>query len=232
MKPRDLKARYQNFDDRRPIFEDKVLCVPRFFVGHETFVMPDLTSSEVFGCDRPIAIEFCSGNGEWVIRMAKENPDFNWIAVERQFKRVRKIWSKMKNDQIENLLIVCGNAEDFCEHYLKGSSASKIYINFPDPWPKDRHAKNRLIQDPFVSQMGKIAKEGCEAFIVTDDETYSTQIIDVMNKNAYWDAAYADPYYREDVEGYGSSFFRRLWESRGKGTRFMKFIGRANAGAS
>lgn len=223
MKPRDLKARYQSFDDRHPIFEDMVLCVPRFFNGHNDFVMPSFASPEVFGRKAPIAIEFCSGNGEWIIRMAKENPDLNWIAVERQFKRVRKIWSKMKNDQIKNLLIICGNAEDYCEHYLQPGDISKIYINFPDPWPKDRHAKHRLLQDGFASQMGEVAGEGCEVFIVTDDVVYSEQIIRVMNQNSYWESAYDEPYYTTHVDGYGSSFFRRLWEGQGKETRFMKF---------
>lgn len=224
MKPRDLKARYQSFDDRHPVFDDKVLCVPRFFSGHKGFVMPNFASSEVFGREAPIAIEFCSGNGEWIIRMAEEHPELNWIAVERQFKRVRKIWSKMKNNQIKNLLIVCGNAEDYCEHYLKMGDISKIYINFPDPWPKDRHAKHRLLQDGFARQMGEIAEDGCEVFITTDDEIYSEQIIRVMNENIYWEPIFPDPYYTNNVDGYGSSFFRRLWESRGKQTRFMKFM--------
>jgi tRNA (guanine-N7-)-methyltransferase len=224
MRPKDLKASFKTFAERKPSLEDRVLTVPRFYEAHEEFIMPSLSSEEIFGREAPIAIEFCSGNGEWITKMAEENPDYDWIAVERQYKRVRKIWSKMKNRGIRNLLIVCGNAEDLCEYYLPAAVAEKIYINFPDPWPKKRHAKNRLIQVPFAKQMAYITKEKGKVMVVTDDALYSEQVLEEMKNSKAWDTIHSFPYYLTSMDGYGSSYFNRLWEEMGKEIRFIPFI--------
>jgi tRNA (guanine-N7-)-methyltransferase len=224
MRPRDLKASFKTFEERKPFLDDRVLTVPRSYDKHRDFVMPPLDSEEVFGRQAPIAIEFCSGNGEWIARMAEENPDYNWIAVERQYKRVRKIWAKMKNRGIRNLLIVCGNAEDFCEYYLSPGTAQKIYINFPDPWPKKRHAKNRLVQVPFAKQIAHIVTETGEAMIVTDDAPYSEQVLQEMKDSEVWRVTQPAPYYKTSLDGYGSSYFNRLWEEMGREIRFIPFI--------
>lgn len=184
--------------------------------------MPEF--SEVFGNRNEIQIEFCSGNGEWIANLALENPQINFIAVEWQFKRAAQIWAKKKNRNLANLLIIYGKAEDFCEHYLKEGSISKIFINFPDPWPKTRHAKNRLIKAPFTHRMGKIAAEGCKAMIVTDDKTYTQQVVDEMAGSNCWKACYEAPFYRHDVKNYGSSFFNRLWEEKGKEIHYIEFV--------
>jgi tRNA (guanine-N7-)-methyltransferase len=224
MRPKDLKASFKTFEERKPSLEDRVLTVPRSYDKHEDFVLPPFESEEIFGRSAPVAIEFCSGNGEWIAKMAEENPDYNWIAVERQYKRVRKIWSKMKNRQIRNLLIVCGNAEDFCEYYMPSGIAQKIYINFPDPWPKKRHAKNRLIQAPFAKQMAKISKETGEVMVVTDDAPYSEQVLEEMKNSQSWKTLQSFPYYNTSMGGYGSSYFNRLWEEMGREIRFIPFI--------
>ena len=221
MKPKDLHFFYK-FADRKPIIYDRVFCVPRFYQDHASFVMPDL-HQEIFHNTHPIQIEFCSGNGEWIAKCALERPDINWIAVERKFTRARKIWSKMKNHQLNNLLIVCGNAEDFCNHYLQKESISGIYINFPDPWPKLRHAKHRLIQEPFISMMARILKPGSPCILVTDDSPYAEYSIENLQANAAFVSGYPAPYYIHKPEGYGSSYFNRLWEEMGKTIYLMKF---------
>ena len=221
MNPKDLHFFYK-FAQKLPLIQDRVFCVPRFYQDHALFQMP-LLSEEIFRNDHPIHIEFCSGNGEWIAKCAEENRNINWIAVERKFTRVRKIWSKMKNHGLENLFIVCGQAEDFCLHYLPEGSISGIYINFPDPWPKLRHAKHRLIQEPFIEMMARICKSGADCTIVTDDPPYAAYSIENMQSNLSFESVFPSPYFENKPGEYGSSYFNRLWEEMGKTIHYIKY---------
>ena len=153
MKPKDLKSPF-SFEERTPLLKDGVLYVPEYYDNHSAF--GHLDWKVIFGNTNPVSIEFCSGNGEWIIQKAQDNPDTNWVAVELQFERVRKIYSKRHNLGINNLLIVCGEALTFARHYVADASVEQAYINFPDPWPKKRHAKHRLIKPPFPKELARI----------------------------------------------------------------------------
>ena len=208
MKPKDFKSPFR-WDERRPHLQDNVLFVPAHYDGHEMFGMPPLKG--------PLAIEYCSGNGEWIIQKCLDEPNFTWIAVEKKFQRVAKIWSKSQNQQLKNLLIVCGEAQTFTKHYLKDNSIEKIFVNYPDPWPKERHAKHRLIQSSFASEMARIAKKQAIATFVTDDQPYATQMQNEMK--APWELLKADAL----DTSYGTSFFDQLWRSKGRSIQLMEF---------
>ena len=215
MRPKDLKAMF-SWEERKPVLQDGLLCVPRYYEKHSDFTQK---ISEIFGNDKPICVEFCSGNGEWIARASQMFPEFNWVAVEKQFKRTRKIWAKKQNLSIQNLLPVCGLAEDFCSFYMKEDKIFKAFVNFPDPWPKNSHAKNRIIQTPFIDMLTNVFSLNGELTLVTDDYTYSEQMMHVMSLDKRWKTI-------EDTSlpaDYGSSYFNRLWESMGKAIRYMKF---------
>ncbi|NGX26907.1 MAG: tRNA (guanine-N(7)-)-methyltransferase [Chlamydiae bacterium] len=218
MRPKNLKFPF-TWEEREPLFYKGILIVPQYYDRHEEWEAP----KNLFSSDRPICIEYCSGNGHWVIEKAKKNPLQYWIAVEMQFDRVRKIWSKMHNQAIENLLVVCGEAETFTKYYLSGKSIDEIYVNFPDPWPKDRHAKHRLIQKSFVDELARVIKEEGMVTYVTDDAPYSTQMIEVMLAHPKWKNHFPKPYYVQDWEDYGSSWFKELWHEKGRDFFYIQF---------
>jgi tRNA (guanine-N7-)-methyltransferase len=215
MRPADLPILF-TWEERKPLLHEGMLCVPRHYTEHDQF---NISFEEIFGNDNPICVEFCSGNGEWISRAATIYPEFNWIGVEKQFKRTRKIWSKKQNLGLKNLLPVCGMAEDFCLHYLNKTLIEKSYVNFPDPWPKNSHAKNRIIQTPFIEMVANVSKPGATLTLVTDDQKYSNQMMKVVGAHPRFKSV-EDSILPED---YGSSYFNRLWISLGKSIRYMKF---------
>lgn len=167
-------------------------------------------------------IEYCSGNGDWIIEKAQEQPNVQWLAVEKRFDRVRKIWSKRENRGIQNLTIACGKAETITEHFLKNGLVQRIYINFPDPWPKGRHAKHRIFQRPFIEQMARILGAEGELICATDDVDYSGQILEeVLGSDCF--TSLFDPPIQSDWPGYGGSYFRDLWERLGRQIAFFHF---------
>jgi tRNA (guanine-N7-)-methyltransferase len=216
MKPRDLKFPFI-WEKRKPLICDQVFFIPKRY-DHSTDAHFSL-----FERTAPIWIEYCSGNGAWIIENAKAHPERNWIAVEKRFDRVQKIWSKMKNQKIENLLIVCGQAQDFTSFYTLSNSIEGIYINFPDPWPKSRHAKHRLIQKDFICQLARVCKNEAPAVVVTDHEDYVERICNEFLTHPSWKPVFPSPYFITEWDGYGSSYFDELWRNRGKTIHYLQF---------
>ncbi len=218
MKRKYLKSPYQ-WDDRRPLLQNKVLYVPDYYDKHHEFTMPEWSDSSLFGNHSSISIEFCSGNGEWIFNKAKAHPEQNWIAVEMQFKRVRKIFSKRENAGLKNLVIVYGEAFTFSNNYLQDDITQCAYVNFPDPWPKERHAKHRLIQKPFVIELMRIISKGGSIEYVTDDLIYAEQMRREMCTIPHWIEVKG-----VNFENYGTSFFERLWRKMERSFNHLKYI--------
>lgn len=210
-------------DDQRVIIHDSIWYVPERTKVPSDFIFPGWDHPDLFGNKLPVAIEYCSGNGAWIANKALENPDINWVAVEMKFARVRKIWSKIKNLGLKNLLLVCGEANMATARYFPATSVSQVYINFPDPWPKKRHAKHRLIQPAFADQLSRILKERKSLTFVTDDVPYSEWLIEVMGNHGDFVSAYPDPYYLTEEPNYGTSYFDELWRSKGRSIRYHCF---------
>ncbi len=204
------------WEERRPVLLEKCLYIPSWgqegahlgpgiWRQHEVFADPNL----------PLAIEFCSGNGEWIANMALSHPHLNWIAVEKDFYRAKKIWLRLFRQSLPNLFVVCGEALSFSKHYLEDHCLSEAWVNFPDPWPKRSHAKHRLIQKPFEAEMRRTLS--CEAplTLVTDDERYSAQMTQVFSS---WKGNSSS-----EMPGYGTSYFHTLWLEKQKQIHYHRF---------
>lgn len=223
MKPKNLKCPF-TWQQRHACFEDRVLYVPEYYDKHHLWGKIDFASLQYFGNSRPIHVEFCAGNGLWILEKALAFPEINWIAVEMRFDRVRKIWAKIQNYSLKNLIVVCGKAEDFIDHYVDINTFSHVFVNFPDPWPKDKHAKNRIIKEPFVRSLSSVCRPDAFATLATDDETYSMQMINEMSGSNQWKSCFEDPYFLTEWPEYGSSYFSDLFKEKGKLLRYMQYL--------
>lgn len=222
MKPEDLKAPFA-WNARKVLIEDRIFYVPTRCETYADFSFPGWSDSTLFGNSNPVAIEFCSGNGAWIAEKAIENPHLNWVAVEKKFMRVRKIWSKIQNLQLKNLIVICGEAYGAVRRYIPDNSFAAAYINFPDPWPKKRHAKNRLIRPQFVHEIARTLQMGTTFTLVTDDPDYSTRMIEEMGNHTSFASLHPAPYYITEISGYGSSYFDALWRGKGKTIHFHQY---------
>jgi len=218
MRPKHLKSPFK-WHQRQVVIEDRIWYIPKR-CEHDNFVFPGWINAQTFAVDQPINIEFCSGNGDWIAAKALANPYENWIAVEKKFPRVRKIWSKLKNHQIPNLLIICGEGLHTIQHYFSSNIIQSIYVNFPDPWPKNAHAKHRLVQPNFMLEIARILKVEGTFTLATDDQEYSDRVIKEMQEIHEFSSLLSDPFYCHEIENYGVSFFEDLWRTQGKEIRY------------
>jgi tRNA (guanine-N7-)-methyltransferase len=220
MRAQDLRYPF-SWDERQVVIADGVWYVPQQIDNYETF--PFAGWHDLFGNSNPIHIEYCSGNGSWIADRAKKNPTINWLAIEKKFERVKKIWAKGKRSGLDNLKTLCGEGFLATRSYFPAASVDHVYINFPDPWPKERHAKHRIVQRSFVEELDRILKPGGGVTIVTDDTSYSEQIITVFQEYGKLESEIPAPYYALEREGYGTSYFEELWRSRGLEIRYHQY---------
>lgn len=222
MKPNELKSPFK-WQDRKILIHDRVWYVPDQYEDFASFSFPGWSHPSLFDQERPVRLEFCSGNGAWIAAKAQAHPDYNWVAVERKFERVKRIWSKIKNYNLTNLLTVCSEGHRLTRHYVPDASVQAVYINFPDPWPKKRHWKNRIVQIPFIHEVRRILQPGGVLTLVTDDAPYSRWMIDTLHKAAGFQSEYPDPYFVSEYPNYGTSFFEDLWRQKGKTIHYHAF---------
>lgn len=224
MRPAQLKWPYTR-TNRRVLIQDKIWFIPEIKedplkLEKDSFIFPGWDHPELFGNQNPINIEYCSGNGHWIVDKAEQNPLINWVAIERKFDRVRKIWSKMQNRKINNLIIICGEGHHATNFYIPAKSVGDIFINFPDPWPKTRHHKNRIVQHAFVQELRRIMKIDSVLTMVTDDEDFSKWTIKILSTSEGFDLKN----HTTEWPTYGRSYFEQLWREQGKTIRYHQYV--------
>lgn len=227
MKPKNLRFPY-TWEDRRPLIKDNILYIPDYYFNHQNWIKEEGLWNPCSN-KNPVYIEFCSGNGEWIINQAISKPYINWVAVEMDFPRVRKIWSKRTNRSLNNLFIVCGKAQEFISHYAGEDFFAKAFVHFPDPWPRKKHAKHRLLQSEFLLSLQHSLYNNGELHLLTDAEAYVEESIKAVKDLPAWRYLYEFPHFITHKEQIGSSWFHRLWQEKGREIFHMVLINKKRA---
>ena len=107
--------------------------------------------AEVFGNENPIHIEVGMGKGKFLMELAQQNPDINYVGIEMYSSVLLKAIQKRETLELTNICFMCVDARKLADIFKKGEVA-KIYLNFSDPWPKDRHARRRLTSVQFLNR--------------------------------------------------------------------------------
>ena len=123
---------------------------------------------EVFGIDKPIYIEVGMGKGRFITDLAIANPNINYIGIEKYSSVLIRAIEKRKELELDNLFFIRMDAENICDVFAP-DEISRIYLNFSDPWPKDRHAKRRLTSKEFFARYDKILKKDGVVEFKTDN---------------------------------------------------------------
>lgn len=151
--------RLRNISGSREVIAESPFVVPEA----ELFDCPGKWS-EIFGNSHPIRIEIGMGKGKFIHTMAKEHPEINYIGIEKYSSVLLRAIQKMEAEELPNLKFIRMDAEDIAKVFAAGE-VDRIYLNFSDPWPKDRHAKRRLPSKEFLARYDVILqKEGILEF--------------------------------------------------------------------
>ena len=124
--------------------------------------------NQVFCNSNPIEIEVGMGKGRFIMELAQTHPDINYIGIERYSSVLLRGLEKRSQLELDNIYFMCIDAKTLPDIFAPGE-VSRIYLNFSDPWPKDRHAKRRLTSPAFMGVYGRILAPGGTVEFKTDN---------------------------------------------------------------
>ncbi|MBQ2642965.1 MAG: tRNA (guanosine(46)-N7)-methyltransferase TrmB [Eubacterium sp.] len=129
--------------------------------------------SEVFGNENPIFLEIGMGKGQFLTTLALENPNINYIGIEKYSSVLVRALEKCEELELPNIRFIRMEAE-YIENVFDNDEVDHIYLNFSDPWPKDRHAKRRLTSERFLHRYENIMKrDGVVEFKTDNDDLFA-----------------------------------------------------------
>ena len=141
-----------------------------------------LNYQHIFKNNNPCIMDIGFGDGKLLINIAKENPEINFIGVEVYQSGIGRILKQIAKEKLNNLIILNHDAVDLLENYIKNGSLHGISLFFPDPWPKKKHHKRRIININFINLISYKLKKRGFIKIATDWSNYNRSIIDLFNQ--------------------------------------------------
>lgn len=153
-----------------------------FTAGHLDF-------KSVFGREAPLVLEIGSGMGETTAAIAMARPDTDFIAVEVHGPGVGSLLNRISSAELKNVRVIRHDAVQVLEHMVADGILAAIHLFFPDPWPKKRHHKRRLVQPPFAALAARKLAPGGRLHAATDWPDYAAHMSEVFSAEPLLQAA-------------------------------------------
>jgi tRNA (guanine-N7-)-methyltransferase len=164
--------------------------------------LPDFT--RIFGNSNPLTVEIGFGTGIATARIAAANPEINYLGIEVFRAGIGRLLMEIESRNLQNVRIVEHDAVEVLSNMIPPSSVAAFHIFFPDPWPKKRHQKRRLIKRPFTGLVAEKLKARGYIYMVSDWEDYALQALAELS---------AVPGLRNNFEGFAPA---QVWRPRTK----------------
>lgn len=150
---------------------------PKYGIEHRT---EPLALRALFGREAPCTLEVGFGNGENLLSLALAHPERDFLGIEVHRPGVGRLLLALEERGLRNVRVICHDAVEVLEKQLTAGSLAEILVLFPDPWPKKRHHKRRLIQAPFVELLTRALGSDGRLRVATDWQPYALEILSVL----------------------------------------------------
>jgi tRNA (guanine-N7-)-methyltransferase len=152
----------------------------RFGIAAES----QIDTTVAFGRQAPLSIEIGFGTGDHLAASALARPDWNFIGIEVHRPGVGRLLQVVEQREIGNVRVACHDAVEVLRDRLPAGSVDEVVIFFPDPWPKKKHHKRRLIQQDFAELLARVLRPGGRLRLATDWKDYADHMLEVFNAAA------------------------------------------------
>ena len=198
------------------------------YIENSQYVVQDEKSkkgcwSEVFGRKAPLHIEVGMGKGQFMMQLALQNPDINYVGIEMYSSVLLRAVQKMEEAPMDNLRFIRMDAREIEEVFDKGE-VDKIYLNFSDPWPKDRHAKRRLPSRQFLARFDQILKKEGNLEFKTDNRDLFDFAVEEVEPAGWKIDAITYDLHHDDVMNEGNILTEYEEKFSSKGNPIYKYI--------
>jgi tRNA (guanine-N7-)-methyltransferase len=193
---------------------------PRFGVE---FSGSPLDLPALFGNDRPVYLEIGFGNGDALARRAAQYPEFNHLGIEVHRPGVGHLLQLLEQEDLDNVRVLRQDAAEILRDGLAPGSLQGLYLFFPDPWPKKKHHKRRIVQPPFVTRMAQLIRPGGTVHMATDWQDYAEQMLACLKADDAFQNAAPDGGYLPRPDDRPETRFERRGQRLGHGTWDLLF---------
>jgi tRNA (guanine-N7-)-methyltransferase len=188
-----------------------------------------LDGTALFGNDRPLEIEIGCGKGEFIAAVALRHPERNFLGFELRGKRIDNILRKLDPARQPNVRLIRLLVDDQIGRFIPAGSIRRIYIQHPDPWPKRRHAKHRIIQQPFIDTLAYLLPPGGEVELTTDHPALRDWVISHFARRTDFESVHPGGYTFDLPEDHIRTYFDVLHEQDGYPPAWMVFRKRSES---
>ena len=161
-----------------------VELLPRYL-----YPMDGRAPAEIFGSEAPVTLEIGFGNGDNLFELARQHPDQHFIGLEVHRPGVGSLLLNAEQQELDNLRVSSEDALHFLAA-LPEDCLDRVLIFFPDPWPKKRHHKRRIVRDQALDLLARCVKPGGELLLATDWDNYAEHMMDVLSARKDWKNLY------------------------------------------
>jgi len=170
-----------------------------------------------------MVLEIGFGRGEFLLDLAAKEPCTAFLGVEVSFKRTLKMARKLARAGLDNVRLLEARGQVVVKDILPRASLREIWINFSDPWPKDRHATRRLVQPDTVHDAALCLAPGGTLHVTTDNATYADQIDAVLTDEALLENVFAPEPFLREVAGRMYTGYESEWRAQGRPLHFFAY---------
>ncbi len=149
-----------------------------------------LDFTQVFSRSAPITLEIGFGSGDATAQIAQNNPHHDYLGIEVYPSGVGRLLMRIEEKNIGNIRIIQHDVVEVLQHMIGNRSLDAVHVFFPDPWPKKRHHKRRLLQPNLLRQLAKKLKPGGYFYFVSDWEEYAQQVLETCERESLLENAY------------------------------------------
>ncbi len=168
-------------------------------------------------------LEVGPGRGDLLLSLAAVSPAEKFVAIELGKKRYHKLIPRIEKKGLVNILLIQGDARIVLPRYFAENMFEKIYVLFPDPWPKKRHAPKRLLNIDFLSLLARFLRPGGDLFIATDVTFYAVWVVENATQVALLHNM-GSPFVDGSVlADYEPTFFEMKWRAEGRAIHYLWF---------
>ena len=180
--------------------------------------------SAVFGNDNPIHIEIGMGKGRFIMDLAALNPNINYIGIERYTSVLLRAVQKIEENPLPNVKFLCVDAATLPEIFAE-EEVNRIYLNFSDPWPKDRHARRRLTSSEFLARYDQfLAKNGRLEFKTDNVGLFDFSLEEIHNSEVWHIDVHTYDLHEDPMLNFGNVMTEYEEKFSSKGNPICKLI--------
>lgn len=192
--------------------------------------------SDLFGHDRPVEVEIGTGNGAFLVDAALRSPGRGFLGIEVSRRFFTKALRRAARNWASNVRMVRADAAYVLSNFVPTSSVAVYHVYFPEPWPKERHAKRRLFKPPLVSRLAETLRPGGHLFVATDVEEYFETIEALLGREPLLERVEEPEAPLASVRGRAPTSYESKYRAEGRTIRYSTWLKRpgptAGAGAS